>query len=154
MKASSTPSSPIKKQHKKTESTASVGSKKDNDAGSIRSTHTTTKDPAHGLADKDLKPAVRELQAFLPDCRRRLQRFFNPDQSVKTLEEVQALSQTDDVRHVLEHLLGLPTLEDVDVAEKISETAILVDTTLFRVYMFASPSLAGHLFRLPNFCDP
>ena len=154
MKASSTPSSPIEKQHKKTESTASVGSKKDIDAGSIRSTHTATKGPAHELADKDLTPAVRELQAFLPDCRRRLQRFYNPDQSVKTLEEVQELSQTDDVRHVLEHLLGLPTLEDVDVAEKISETARLVDTTLFRVYMFASPSLAGHLFRLPNFCDP
>ena len=153
-KALSTPGSPVKKQHKKTESTASVASKTDVDAGSIRSTHTTSKDPGHGLTDIDLKPAVRELQAFLPDCRRRLQRFFNPDQSVKSLEEVQALSQTDDVRHVLEHLLGLPTLEEVDVAEKISETARLVDTTLFRVYMFASPSLAGHLFRLPNFCDP
>lgn len=34
------------------------------------------------------------------------------------------------------------------------ETAKLVDTTLFRAYMFASPSLAGPLFRLDNFCDP
>jgi len=32
--------------------------------------------------------------------------------------------------------------------------AQLVDTTLFRAYMLASPSLAGPLFRLPNFCEP
>lgn len=38
--------------------------------------------------------------------------------------------------------------------EQLRETAKLVDTTLFRAYMFASPSLAGPLFRLDNFCDP
>ena len=32
-------------------------------------------------------------------------------------------------------------------------TAKLVDTTLFRAYMYAQPSMAVHLFRLPNFCD-
>jgi hypothetical protein len=30
----------------------------------------------------------------------------------------------------------------------------LVDTTLFRAHMFATPSLAGSLFRIANFCDP
>ena len=34
------------------------------------------------------------------------------------------------------------------------ESAKLVDTTLFRAYMFSSPSLAGPLFRIDNFCDP
>lgn len=34
------------------------------------------------------------------------------------------------------------------------ETVKLVDTTLFRAYMFASPSLVGPLFRIDNFCDP
>lgn len=31
--------------------------------------------------------------------------------------------------------------------------AKLVDTTLFRAYMLARPTMAGPLFRLPNFCD-
>lgn len=41
-----------------------------------------------------------------------------------------------------------------DREEQLRETAKLVDTTLFRAYMYASPSLAGPLFRLDNFCDP
>jgi len=36
---------------------------------------------------------------------------------------------------------------------RLQETAKLVDTTLFRAYMLARPSMAGPLFRLPNFCD-
>lgn len=43
---------------------------------------------------------------------------------------------------------------DQDREEQLRETAKLVDTTLFRAYMYASPSLAGPLFRLDNFCDP
>lgn len=38
--------------------------------------------------------------------------------------------------------------------QPLQAIAILVDTTLFRAYMFASPSLAGPLFRIDNFCDP
>ena len=38
--------------------------------------------------------------------------------------------------------------------QQLRETAKLVDTTLFRAYMFVRPSMAGPLFRLPNFCDP
>ena len=136
------PSSP-KKGHKKNSSTAS--SKKD-DSASIRSTKIA--DSMGGLQEKELKPAVRELQAFLADVRRRLQRFFNPDQTVKDLDEVQA----EDVKQTLEHLLDTSNLDDV--AEKITETARLVDTTLFRAHMYATPSLAGSLFRISNFCDP
>lgn len=38
--------------------------------------------------------------------------------------------------------------------ERLLETAKLVDTTLFRAYMFVSPSFAGPLFRIDNFCEP
>ena len=38
--------------------------------------------------------------------------------------------------------------------QELRDTARLVDTTLFRAYMFSSPSLAGPLFRIDNFCDP
>ena len=41
-----------------------------------------------------------------------------------------------------------------DQEQQLHETAKLVDTTLFRAYMFASPSLVGPLFRIDNFCDP
>lgn len=40
------------------------------------------------------------------------------------------------------------------IEDHLHQVATLVDTTLFRAYMFASPSLAASLFRLPNFCDP
>jgi hypothetical protein len=43
---------------------------------------------------------------------------------------------------------------DMEREQKLRETFRLVDTTLFRAYMFSQPSLAGSLFRIPNFCDP
>ena len=41
-----------------------------------------------------------------------------------------------------------------DWTQQLLDIAKLVDTTLFRAYMYASPSLAGPLFRIDNFCDP
>lgn len=41
-----------------------------------------------------------------------------------------------------------------DRERAIYQVAVLVDTTLFRAYMYAQPSLAGSLFRISNFCDP
>lgn len=41
-----------------------------------------------------------------------------------------------------------------DREQELRDTAKLLDTTLFRAYMFASPSLVGPLFRIDNFCDP
>ena len=43
--------------------------------------------------------------------------------------------------------------DDQSYEGRLRETAKLVDTTLFRAYMLATPSMAGPLFRLPNFCD-
>ena len=42
----------------------------------------------------------------------------------------------------------------IDWQTELLTVAKLVDTTLFRAYMLALPSLAGPLFRLDNFCDP
>ncbi|KAJ5414724.1 hypothetical protein N7509_001351 [Penicillium cosmopolitanum] len=80
--------------------------------------------------DKELKMAVRELQGYLADVRRRFQRFLGPDGALK-----------------------LPALRR-EFLDTIRDKARLVDTTLFRAHMYATPSLAGSLFRIANFCDP
>ena len=152
------PSESPMKGHKKLESVASPVNKikstvSDVDTNSIRSVRTDNA-AADGLGEKELKIAVRELQAFLADVRRRLQRFFDPDQTVRALSEVQIGSQTEDIRQITEYLLGIPSLDDVDLSEKLLAVARLVDTTLFRAHMYATPSLAGSLFRISNFCDP
>ncbi|KAJ9632574.1 Vacuolar morphogenesis protein 6 [Knufia peltigerae] len=144
---------------KKIESTTSPTKKpkaapSEADTESIRSVRTMEHASNQGLSEKELKTAVRELQAFLADVRRRLQRFFNPDQTIRTLSEVQGSMQAEDIRRVTDHLLGIPTLDDVDFREKLLAVATLVDTTLFRAHMYATPSLAGSLFRITNFCDP
>jgi Vam6/Vps39-like protein vacuolar protein sorting-associated protein 39 len=124
----------------------------DAETASVKSVQTAAN--VNGVPDKELKTAVRELQAFLADVRRRLQRFFNPDQTVRSLSEVQTTAQSEDIRLITENLLGLSSLDDVDLGEKLLEVARLVDTTLFRAHMYATPSLAGSLFRISNFCDP
>ncbi|OCT44247.1 AvaB protein [Cladophialophora carrionii] len=126
----------------------------DADTASVRSTKTAENTGNEGLSEKELKTAVRELQSFLADVRRRLQRFFNPDQTVRSLSEVQSAAQSEDIRQITEYLLGLSSLDDVDLADKLLEVARFVDTTLFRAHMYATPSLAGSLFRISNFCDP
>jgi hypothetical protein len=45
-------------------------------------------------------------------------------------------------------------LTNFDWRAALFEVATLVDTSLFRAYMLARPTLAGSLFRLDNFCDP
>ncbi|KEF58123.1 6-phosphofructo-2-kinase/fructose-2,6-bisphosphatase [Exophiala aquamarina CBS 119918] len=149
------------KDHKKSESTASPVKKiksglSDADTNSIRSVRTTENvgSDSNALSEKELKFAVRELQAFLADVRRRLQRFFNGDQSVRALSEVELGSQSEDIKQSTEYLLGLTSLNDVDLSDKLIAVARLVDTTLFRAHMYATPSLATSLFRIANFCDP
>lgn len=103
---------------------------------------------------KDLKVAVRELQGYLADIRRRFQRFLNPDGSLRT-DHLRPDGHVDEFTETVMRLLGISEDEDDQVfGEKLRETAKLVDTTLFRAHMFATPSLAGSLFRIANFCDP
>ncbi|RMZ83100.1 hypothetical protein DV738_g1228, partial [Chaetothyriales sp. CBS 135597] len=140
--------------HKRAGSTFSSSSKATTETEAAKSRNAAQKGTGNTLGEKELILAVRELQAFLADCRRQLQRFFNPDQTVKSLDKVQELSQSEDIKQVIEHLLGISDLEDIDIATTITATATLVDTTLFRAHMYATPALAGSLFRISNFCDP
>lgn len=98
---------------------------------------------------KDLKNAVRELQGYLADVRRRFQRFLDPDGSLKAEPPTEP---TDEASDSVLKLLDFPSQDDF--LATLREKARLVDTTLFRAHMFATPSLAGSLFRIANFCDP
>ncbi len=104
--------------------------------------------------EKELKTAARALQGFLADVRRRLKPFFNNDQTLKDASEVQTFDRDASSERTLEHLLDLPSLENIDRGQRLRDVASLVDTTLFRTHMYATPSLVGSLFRIPNFCDP
>ena len=121
------------------------------DTASIKSQEAAT---AASKSDKELKASVRELQAFLADVRRRLKRFFNEDNSLKKEEEVQINGNTEEADRIIAYLIGADVNEEFDRGQRLKETAKLVDTTLFRAHMYATPSLAGSLFRIANFCDP
>lgn len=97
---------------------------------------------------------MRELQGFLADVRRRFQRFINPDGSLK-LSQVEISESHDEFTDSVRKLLGISKDDgDHEFAERLREAAKLVDTTLFRAHMYATPSLAGSLFRIANFCEP
>ena len=157
------------KKHKKTDSVAAASSSNftvsvikktlagdKSETSSIRDS--LEAHPSNGSSEKELKVAVRELQSFLADIRRRLQRFFDQDQNVRDLAELQSSHANDNnsenLMQTLEHLFGVSDLHTIDVEQKLIDTARLVDTTLFRAYMYAAPSMAGSLFRITNFCDP
>jgi hypothetical protein len=103
---------------------------------------------------KDLKTAVRELQGYLADVRRRFQRFLNPNGTLRA-GSLHQNGEIDEFEESVRMLLGLSgEFEESEFEERLHENAKLVDTTLFRAHMYATPSLAGSLFRIANFCDP
>lgn len=103
------------------------------------------------LEGKDLEKAVNALNSFLGDTRaRRLNPYLDP--ATGELRPVPE-GREKQRKQALDSLLMNPPEEEVD-REQLLETAKLVDTTLFKGYMLVRPSLAGSLFRLPNFCDP
>jgi Vam6/Vps39-like protein vacuolar protein sorting-associated protein 39 len=117
------------------------------------STKAEVPSPKDTYTEKELKTAARALQGFLADVRRRLKPFFNEDQTLKDASEVQIFDHGSSER-TSEHLLGLSSLENVDRDQRLRDVASLVDTTLFRTHMYATPFLVRSLFRIPNFCDP
>ncbi|KAL2811670.1 hypothetical protein BJX63DRAFT_422212 [Aspergillus granulosus] len=124
------------------------------DSGSIRGKPPAEEPrPERPLTGKDLKLAVRELQAYLADVRRRFQRFLNPDGSLKVADPPTNAANDEYTVSVMK-LLGVTADSEEDFGEKLRDKAKLVDTTLFRSHMYATPSLAGSLFRIANFCDP
>ncbi|KAB8234112.1 putative vacuolar morphogenesis protein AvaB [Aspergillus alliaceus] len=124
------------------------------DSGSIRgkpAEESRNEKPLHG---KDLLTAVRELQKYLADVRRRFQRFLNPDGSLKMIDSPSGAPNDEFTDSVMKLLDITGDIRDHEFAEKLREEARLVDTTFFRVCMYATPALAGSLFRIANFCDP
>jgi len=106
---------------------------------------TKTKD--NKLEGRDLVFAVNELRAFLAQTRVYLQKFINFDGTLKT----GAVENKEAFEHVVSDRIAQ---KDIELQQQVLDTATLVDTTLFRSYMLVSPSLAGSLFRLDNFCSP
>ena len=103
------------------------------------------------LEGKDLKIAAEELRGFLVSARTKFKKILNPDGDVK-VDVLDNLSQKE-VGEIAS-LIGQSTLDASEDQNHLLQTAKLVDTTLFRAYMFVSPSFAGPLFRIDNFCDP
>lgn len=138
------------------DSISALKNEQSDDKSETGSVHTEAKSGSisNELSEKELKTAARALQGFLADVRRRLKPFFNEDQTLKDASEVQIFDQDASSEKVLENLLGLSSLENVDRGRRLKDVATLVDTTLFRTHMYATPSLVGSLFRIPNFCDP
>lgn len=140
--------------HKKTASDAAsiASTKKDggdvDDNQSVKETQTADDRPLEG---KDLKNAVLELNSYLAGTRARLQRYIDP---VTGKLKEQGGKQAS-IEEAAERFLRTSQTEDEQkLEEELRNTFRLVDTTLFRAYMFSQPSLAGSLFRIPNFCDP
>ncbi|KAL3963778.1 hypothetical protein ACCO45_000782 [Purpureocillium lilacinum] len=139
--------------HKKNVSDAASVTSARKDATEEDDTESAKESPAEDkpLEGKDLTKAVLELNSYLAGTRARLQRVIDPvtgklkprtDQGTSAEEAAERFLRTtqDESEQKLE--------------EELRNTFRLVDTTLFRAYMFSQPSLAGSLFRIPNFCDP
>ena len=96
--------------------------------------------------------ATSELAGFLVESRTKLQRYINPDGSLK--DSPTPPRDGTDGESDLDGMLAAQRPGDSRTREqRLQDTAELVDTTLFRAYMLTSPSMAGPLFRLPNFCN-
>ncbi|KAF2829723.1 hypothetical protein CC86DRAFT_367666 [Ophiobolus disseminans] len=107
------------------------------------------------FADKDFKDSVRALQSFLAQCRVQIKRYIDTDGNLKEPLPTPSESQLEEDKPPFHNFIQLAGPEGhIDWKAKLLDVAQLVDTTLFRAYMIASPSLAGPLFRLPNFCEP
>ena len=106
------------------------------------------------LEGKDLQSAVLELCTFLVDTRTKLQRYLNPDGSLRDVIPNSPDPNNGTPKPAFDSLLVTSSSNDIDREQKLRITAKLVDTTLFRSYMLARPTLVGSLFRIPNFCDP
>ena len=120
----------------------------------------SAKDPNEGserrdgdkpLEGRDLKTATEELRGFLVSARTKFKKILDPDGKVK-VDILQNMARKE-VGEIAS-LIGESTLNASDNQGQLLQTAKLVDTTLFRAYMFVSPSFAGPLFRIDNFCDP
>ncbi|KAL9087884.1 MAG: hypothetical protein Q9165_006446 [Trypethelium subeluteriae] len=128
--------------------------KGDSDSVSIKGkvTETVQDKPLEG---KDLMVAVNELCSFLVQRRTQVNDFLNRDGSLKTPLDAPRGHESEKLLPDFHFLIDHPS-EDTkpDWEQELRDTACLVDTTLFRAYILAKPSLVGSLVRLDNFLDP
>ncbi|KAH6605002.1 hypothetical protein Trco_006709 [Trichoderma cornu-damae] len=130
---------------------ASILSKRDGEAEDSDNAKEAPVSEDKPPSGKELTKAVLELNSYLAGTRARLQRVIDPVTG-KLKPRADQPSSTEEAE---DRLLKITQDEsDKERERKLRETFRLVDTTLFRAYMFSQPSLAGSLFRIPNFCDP
>ena len=137
-----------------------AASLKDDDAASIKGSDVASvmnaKDDGP-LSGDDLKSAVGELRSYLAGTRARLQRYIDPvtgklKRQTSTSTEPSSSSADDPFATFL---AGSADPEsDQQLTETLRTTFSIVDTALFRAYMYSTPALASSLFRIANFCDP
>ncbi|KAF6832171.1 vacuolar sorting protein 39 domain 1 [Colletotrichum musicola] len=106
------------------------------------------------LQGDDLHLAVRTLLGYLVGTRTRLQRVIDP--STGKLKRSNTNGSTGSTEEAIRGFMSEAHSEETgsQLEGELQRTSRMVDTALFRAYMMTSPSLAGSLFRLPNFCDP
>ncbi|KAI1815086.1 AvaB protein [Poronia punctata] len=149
--------------HRRTDSDAAsiassrIGGTDNDDAASIKPRAGPKRRKDGGpLEGTELAKAVRELNSFLAGTRARLQRVIDPETGkLRPRKTGTGLSHSSSTSENLDALLSVRRSEsDEQLEEELRRAFTLVDTTLFRGYMFCQPSLAPSLFRIPNFCDP
>ncbi|KAF2866090.1 hypothetical protein BDV95DRAFT_553214 [Massariosphaeria phaeospora] len=107
------------------------------------------------LEGKELVYAIRALTSFLAQCRVQIKRYLDTDGKLREPLPTPSESQPEEYKPPFHYFIQQSSPpEQIDWAAKLLDVAQLVDTTLFRAYMIATPGLAGPLFRLPNFCEP
>lgn len=130
--------------------TASITSSKrtlDDDAASIKG----KPGDEQSDKDKDLMAAVLELNSYLAGARARLQRVIDPATGKLKPRKSQSGSTEEAFKSLL---LSSIDKNDEKLEKDLQNTFKMVDTTLFRAFMYSRPTLASSLFRIPNFCDP
>ncbi|CAN8103508.1 unnamed protein product [Discula destructiva] len=135
--------------------TASIHSaKKGIDTEDAVSNDERAHDDSSVLEGKDLKEAVLELRGFLAGTRARLQRVLDPVTGKLKPKTSQNESAEEALKGLLKSTAAGRDESDDELERNLRETFRIVDTCLFRAYMFSAPTLASSLFRIPNFCDP
>nr|POE46825.1 vacuolar morphogenesis protein 6 [Quercus suber] len=144
---------------KEVESTPTkVSARAETDRSSVRNGKSSNSKPVADtpLKDEDLKAATHEMDSFLAQVRQEIKKYLNRDGALK--QNPPALDP-ETGKPAFANLLPQSTFcgndsKDLDYQSALLRSAEMVDTTLFRAYMFAKPTMAGPLFRLDNFCDP
>ncbi|KAK0639240.1 hypothetical protein B0T16DRAFT_337638 [Cercophora newfieldiana] len=101
--------------------------------------------------EKDLMASVQELSGYLVGARTRLQRVLDPATGKLRPRKTQSGSTEEAFKTLL---TSSREESDEQLEAELQSTFKILDTALFRTYMFSRPTLASSLFRIPNFCDP